>query len=192
MIQAIIFDCFGVLAEDGWLPFKRQYIGDNTALAQEVADLGKQNEYGMLDTNTYFAQVAGRIGVEEQVLRNAVGKQAPNKELLSYIEQHLKPQYKIGLLSNANYDVVSDLFTSEQAAIFDAAVLSYQTRLVKPDPRMFELIASKLDVVLSDCVFIDDVERYCTAAEILGMQTIVYESPKQCIAELETILTETS
>ena len=38
--KAIIFDCFGVLAEDGWLPFKRKYIGDNLELMQTISDLG--------------------------------------------------------------------------------------------------------------------------------------------------------
>lgn len=188
MIKAIIFDCFGVLAEDGWLPFKRRYIGDNQVLAQEVADVGKQNEFGMLDNSAHYKQIAELVGVSEQVLRGAVGKQAPNEELFSYISDKLKPNYKIGLLSNANYNVVSDLFTTDQVAVFDATVLSYQTRLVKPDARMFELIANQLGVTLDECIFVDDVERYCTAAGLLGMYTIVYKSPEQCIAEIEKLL----
>ena len=49
MIKAIIFDCFGVLAEDGWTPFKRKYIAHDERLVQEVADLGKREDRGMLD-----------------------------------------------------------------------------------------------------------------------------------------------
>lgn len=188
MIRAVIFDCFGVLAEDGWLPFKRRYIGQDARLAQEVADIGKQNEFGMLDSNSYIQQVAALVGVEEQILRNAISMQAPNDELFSYISDRLKPEYKIGLLSNANFNVVEKLFTQKQGKLFDTTVLSYETRLIKPDPRMFELIAKRLGVALEECIFIDDIERYCTAAGLLGMYSILYESPQQCIDEVEKII----
>jgi HAD superfamily hydrolase (TIGR01509 family) len=176
MIKAIIFDCFGVLAEDGWLPFKRKYIGENQELAQAVTDLGKQNDYGMIGNNTYFAEAAKLIGVEEKQLREAVDKQVPNEDLFTYIKTELKPHYKIGLMSNANYDVVSKLFTPEQAGLFDASVMSFESRLVKPDPRMFQLMADRLGVEMHECIFIDDVERYCDAAEALGMTAIVYKN----------------
>lgn len=188
MIRAIIFDCFGVLAEDGWLPFKRRYIGGDREMAQDIADLGKQNEYGMLGNPDYFAKAARRIGVDEKTLREAVGKQAPNTELFEFIKSELKDHYKIGLLSNANYDVVNELFTEEQARLFDASVLSYECRLVKPDPRMFTLICERLGVEPGECIFIDDVERYCEAAGLFGMHAVKYENPKQCQEIIKTFI----
>ncbi len=188
MTRAIIFDCFGVLAEDGWLPFKRKYIGDNQKLAQEVADLGKQNDYGMIGINDYFKIASAKIGVDEQLLREAVGRQVPNTELFDYIRKSLKPKYKIGLLSNANYDVVSQLFTPDQAGLIDASALSYEARLVKPDHRMFELIASRLGVELDECVLVDDLERYCTEAEALGMKSIIYRDLESFQKDISKIL----
>jgi putative hydrolase of the HAD superfamily len=184
MIRAIVFDCFGVLAEDGWLPFKRKYIGENLELSQAITDLGKQNDYGMIGNNDYFSEASKLIGVPEQTLRDAVDKKVPNEELFEFIQNELKPNYKIGLLSNANYDVVQDLFTNEQASLFDATVMSYESRLVKPDPRMFQLMADRLGVRWDECLFIDDVERYCIAAEELGISSIVYSSPGQLKQEI--------
>lgn len=188
MIKAIIFDCFGVLAEDGWLPFKRKYIGDNAELAQAVSDLGKQNDYGMIGNSDYFAKAAELIGVDEQTLRDAVGRKVPNEELFEYIKSDLKPKYKIGLLSNANYDVVHELFTPEQAALFDASVMSFESKLVKPDQCMFMLMAERLGVRWDECVFVDDVERYCVAAEEIGIRSILYKSPQQLKQELPAAL----
>ncbi len=188
MIKAIIFDCFGVLAEDGWLPLKRKYVGDNEALSRELTDLGKQNEYGMLGNRAYLDRAANLIGVEPEVLLEALNRKAPNQELFDYISSELKPNYKIGLLSNANYDVVSELFTDEQASLFDVTLLSYESRLTKPDSRMFRLIAEKLGAEFEECLYVDDVERYCTAADILGMQTIVYKSPEQCRTEIQALI----
>lgn len=188
VIKAIIFDCFGVLAEDGWLPIKRKYIGNNTALAQEVADLGKQNEYGMIDNETHLHKMAKAMHIDPEELRFALGKRVPNEELIDYIKTNLKPRYKIGLLSNANFNVLTDLFTHEQAQLFNASVMSYESRLIKPDRRMFELIAGRLGVMCNECVFVDDVERYCVAAEIYGLRAVYYRNPIQCRQELYTVL----
>ncbi len=188
MIRAIVFDCYGVLAEDGWLPFKRKYIGNDKERAQALADLGKQNDYGMITNNEYFAQAAAVAGVDEQLLRDAVGRRVPNTELFEFIKNELKPKYKIGLLSNANYNVMRELFTPEQAELFDASVLSYESKMVKPDPRMFRLMADRLGVQPEECIFIDDVERYCVAADEVGIRSVVYVSPQQAVQELSAIL----
>lgn len=175
MIKAIIFDCFGVLAEDGWMPLKRRYVGNNAKLAEEIADLGKQNEYGMIDNELHLVKMAELMGIDSELLRGALGKRVPHEELLEYINHELKPHYKIGLLSNANYDVLNELFEPEQTKLFDASVMSYESRLIKPDERMFNLIAERLGVEVGECVFIDDQERYCVAAEEYGMQSIWYQ-----------------
>lgn len=188
MIKAVIFDCFGVLAEDGWLPFKRKYIGYNKELAQDIADLGKQNDYGMISIDGYFKQAAEMIGVEEEELRRAVGRRQPNRELFVFITERLKPKYKIGLLSNANFDVRAELFEPDQAAVFDASVISYECRMVKPDPRMFGLMAERLGVAIDECIFVDDIERYCEAADNLGMKALHYKSPEQIEIEINKVL----
>ncbi len=175
MICAVIFDCFGVLAEDGWLPFKRKYVGQNKRLAREIADLGKQNEHGMIDNRTMAESVARLLGVPTERFLSATGKRVPNEELLEYIATELKPDYKIGLMSNANYDVVHKLFTPAQARLFDASVLSYESKMVKPNPNMYKLIAERLEVEAAECVFIDDQERYAEAAASEGMKALVYD-----------------
>lgn len=191
MVRAMIFDCFGVLAEDGWLPFKRKYIGDNTLLAEQVADLGKQNEYGFITNDEMTEKVAECIGVERSLLENALGKRLPNEELFEYIRTNIKPRdFKVALMSNANYDVLTQLFGPDQSAVFDTSVLSYECKLIKPDKAMFQLVCDRLAVPAGDCVFIDDVDRYCVAAEEYGMKSVKYENLESCIASLENILNQ--
>ena len=174
MIKAILFDCFGVLAEDGWTPFKRKYIVHDPQLALEVADLGKQTDLGIISYEQMIKQISELVQVEPDLLRGAVERKVPNQELFSYITAELKPHYKIGLLSNANYDVLNQLFTPEQAGVFDSSVISFEAQLTKPDSRMFELAASRLGFRPEECLFIDDVERYCQAAEDMGMRSLLY------------------
>jgi len=188
MIKAILFDCFGVLAEDGWTPFKRKYIAHDPELALEVADLGKQTDLGIIGYEQMIEQISELVQVKPDLLRGAVERKIPNQELFSFIMAELKPRYKIGLLSNANYDVLNQLFTPEQASVFDTSVISFEAQLTKPDSRMFELAASRMGVQPEECLFIDDVERYCQAAEDIGMQTIWYQSCEQIIADLQLLI----
>lgn len=189
MIKAIIFDCFGVLAADGWSPFKRQYLADSEK-ALAVAKIGKAVDEGERSYEDMITETAHIAGVTEQVVRVAVEHKVPNEELFTYIASTLKPQYKIGLLSNASYNVLKHLFTPEQVKVFDATALSYEIGLVKPNIDMFHAIAGRLGVAVEECVLVDDQARHCAGALAIGMQAIEYTSVEQCRAELQKILTE--
>jgi HAD superfamily hydrolase (TIGR01509 family) len=189
MIRAIIFDCFGVLAEDGWSPFKRQYLADpEKALA--VAKIGKAVDEGVRSYEDMITETARIANVSEQVVRTAVEHKVPNELLFGFITRNLKPRYKIGLLSNASYNVLKHLFSPEQVSIFNATALSYETGLVKPSTDMFHVIAQRLGVRPDECVLVDDQARHCAGAVAIGMQAIQYESVLQTEVALRKVLTE--
>lgn len=187
MISALVFDCFGVLAEDGWSPFKRKYITPRPDVARAVAELGRQVDIGARSYNDMISETARLVGVDEQQVRKAVEHQVPNEELFAYIERDLKPLYKIGMLSNASYNVLEHLFTPGQVALFDATALSFEVGLTKPQLDMYHVIAQRLGVQAEECVFVDDQQRHLEGAERAGMQGVLYTSVtdlKQAIEEL--------
>ena len=112
----------------------------------------------------------------------------PNDELFSYIKNGLKPQYKIGLLSNVGRDMLNELFNEEQIAMLDEKVLSYQIGTVKPDPLAYETTALRLGVARDECIFVDDLERFCTAAEEAGMKSIWHTDTRQTIHRIKEII----
>jgi len=118
MIKAIIFDCFGVLAEDGWTPFRRKHIEHDPKLIEEVARLGALTDKGVLTYEETVQAIAEMLKVDVNELRQAVDRKVPNEDLFELILNELKSTYKIGLMSNANYDVINELFEMEQAALF--------------------------------------------------------------------------
>lgn len=189
MIKAIIFDCFGVLAADGWSPFKRQYLADpEKALA--VAKIGKAVDEGERSYEDMISETARIANVTEQMVRVAVEHKVPNEALFAYITGVLKAHYKIGLLSNASYNVLKHLFTPEQVEAFDATALSYEIGLVKPSLEMFQAIADRLGVQPEECVLVDDQARHCAGAIAAGLEAIEYTSVEQCITELKKLLPE--
>ena len=175
MVRALVFDCFGVLAEDGWSPFKRQYLADPEK-AQAVALVGKAVDEGTRTYDDMVTETARIAGVSKDMVRQAMGHKVPNEPLFDYIRVSLKPHYKIGMLSNASYNVLKHLFTSNQVALFDATTLSFESGLVKPATDMFHLIADRLGVEPSECVLIDDQARHCKGARAAGMQAVQFES----------------
>jgi HAD superfamily hydrolase (TIGR01509 family) len=179
MIRAIIFDCFGVLAKDGWTPFKQKYLAHDPELLKKVATLGRQSDLGNQDSDQTTITVARMAGVEPDELRKALKLRSPNDELIEYIRSNLKSKYKIGMMSNASYDVINELFKAHHIDILDAYVLSYESGLAKPDHEMFRLVARRLGEEIENCLFVDDQERYCLAAKEAGAQALWYRSFEQ-------------
>jgi HAD superfamily hydrolase (TIGR01509 family) len=190
-IQAIVFDCFGVLTSDGWLPFKKKHFGGNKSLEEQATDLNKQVDSGLADYNDFLGKVAELAHIGREAARRAIESNVPDDELFDYIRAELKPYYKIGLLSNAGGNWLAELFKPEQVALFDAAALSYETGHVKPHEQAYATIAERLGVAVEECVLIDDQERYCTAAREVGMQAVWYRDFEQMKRDLEKILSNT-
>ena len=189
MIRAIIFYCFGVLTTDGWLPFKRKYFGDDPKLEAEASDRNKQVDAGLASYDDFMVAIADLAHVPLEESHKAIENNVADEILLSYIATELKPHFKLGLLSNAGANWLDKLFRKDQINLFDAVALSYETGFVKPDPRAYQTIAERLGLMPEECIFIDDQERYCTAAREVGMQAIVYVSAKQLQTELTPLLT---
>lgn len=189
MIKAIIFDCFGVLTSDNWREFTVTLPDDQRSAASQLT-----YDYcsGSLTGREFLKAVSKLTGAPEDQIKGIINHQdvgaGKNTQLLAFIAV-LKQSYKIGLLSNVgNSWIKDDFLTDEEQKLFDNYIFSYEIGFAKPDPRMFELAAERLGVPLSACVLVDDVERYCTVAQQLGMQTVVYQNFPQTKADLQKLL----
>ncbi len=187
MIKAIVFDCFGVLVTEGWYAFRHQYLKDS-AVRQEANDLHRAVNVGMIPYDEFESELHRLSGAPLEIIRSFLDNNRANTPLFEYIREKIAGKYKIGMLSNAGADWLSEMFTPDERKLFDATVLSYQIQAAKPDPVAYQAIADKLGVELAECVFIDDTERFCTGARECGMQAIWFKDNDQSCAELDAIL----
>ena len=67
---------------------------------------------------------------------------------------------------------------------FKAIVISGEVKLVKPDPRIFEVLLQRISNPAEKCLFIDDSEINISVAREMGFNTIHYRSPEQLEREL--------
>jgi 2-haloacid dehalogenase len=67
---------------------------------------------------------------------------------------------------------------------FKGVVISGDENVLKPDPRIYQMLADRYALDLSDCVFIDDVAANCEGARACGMQAIQFVSADHARASL--------
>ena len=89
---------------------------------------------------------------------------------------------RTGLLSNSwgaeNYP--HDRF----GELFDDIVISGNVGMRKPDPRIFQLAADRLEVATTDCVFVDDLDRNIEVAVQAGMAGILHRRAETTIPQM--------
>jgi len=191
-VSAIIFDCFGVLARGTLENFIDTHFGHDPKLVERAHELDHQAFVGSISFEEQVGEFSKMSGLDEQEVKTELYGMLDdipaNVRLFQYIRDTLKPKYKIGFLSNAAADWTDELFTPEQKALLDDIVLSYAHGMAKPDERIYHLSADNLGVMPEECVFVDDILRYCDAAKSAGMRAVQYNDFSQFKKEIETIL----
>jgi HAD superfamily hydrolase (TIGR01509 family) len=175
MVEAIVFDLYGVLAINGWQAFKALHFADRDDVWDQVYQLGRQVDAGLSGYAELIRFTVEATGENEETVRYQLEHTVANAELLEFIRTELLGRYKLGILSNANNDeVIGRIFTPEQQGIFDVVLLSHHVGMSKPDVHMYGVMAGKLDVPISECLFIDDREHHVAGAQAAGMQALLY------------------
>lgn len=173
MIRAVVFDCFGVLATDIWLQFcDRLPEGADVLRAR---DLSKAYNRGMITEQEYIDGVHEATGSEPPDINQLNASQLAKNELLLEHIQTLRPDYKIGLLSNISSDWVTRvLLSAEDQRLFDTMVFSYEVGMIKPNPSIYQLVCERLGVQPEETVMVDDIPSYVQAGVDLGMKGLLY------------------
>lgn len=185
MIKAIVFDCFGVLTEDGWLAFLNKYVDEKDWEA--ARRLNKQNDLGVVKYEEFLDQLCELSGVERDVADDMIRRHHTRNVALLELIEDLKKSYKIGLLSNVSHNFLSDFLTAEDIELFDSSSLSGEIGHIKPEPEAYQDICSKLRVNPSEAVFFDDREGYVAGAKQIGMQAFIYTDVPKLKRDLESL-----
>lgn len=186
-IKAIIFDCFGVLVKSGHNLLRQDF----PQLSDLVDDLQNKSDYGILDRDE-FNKI---VGEKTNLLADQVDDRYWGTNKFDYkaveLAENLKKtgQYKIGLLSNISRDWMTEILAFfDSKNIFDEIILSGDINIVKPDVRIFKLMAEKLNLDPSECVMIDDLASNINGARLAGMHGIVFFSAEQALVDFNNLL----
>lgn len=189
MIEAIIFDCFGVIITDALEMLIQHLRETQPEREREVRDIVMAGNRGMLDREAYQSQLADIFGLTLEQYRNYLaGGEVKDRRILEYARK-LRRTYRTALLSNVSPGGMARRFQpGELESAFDVIVTSGEIGFVKPEPQAYEVTADRLGVRLNACVFIDDREEYCMGAQSTGMHAICYRGFMQMKRELKKLL----
>jgi epoxide hydrolase-like predicted phosphatase len=111
-----------------------------------------------------------------------------DEDLVALIRS-VRPGLKTGLISNAWSGLREMLHTSIPIAdAFDVIVVSAEERLVKPDPRIYQIALERLGVQPEEAIFLDDFRVNIDAANALGLTGIHFQSSEQAQREICAML----
>ena len=100
------------------------------------------------------------------------GEIGENVRVLKSLKEAGVPTFAITNFSTEKFALASKRHAF--LAHFDGIVVSGHERLLKPDPRIFELFLHRYQRAADQCIFIDDNEANIRVAGRLGMKTIHY------------------
>jgi len=199
-IRAVFFDIGGVLIHEKNYDKRHEW----------EARLGLSQ--GQLRPIVFATQAAARAasgGVPEQAVWKEVGEQLGiSEDQLSELQRDfwageqldtelaqfvasLRPRVKIGIISNAWSD--ARFFHNSKFKLntwTDGAIYSAEVKLVKPDPRIYQLALAQLDVRADESVFVDDMLVNVEAAQALGMKGVLCQDTLQTIRDIKQCLDE--
>jgi len=108
-------------------------------------------------------------------------------ELVDFIRT-LKPNYKIGIISNAWNGLTNLLDRWEIREVFDVVVGSGDVGVMKPDHRIYQLALEGLGVQPEEAVFVDDFMENITGAHAVGLHGIHFKNPGQAMGDIKQLL----
>lgn len=199
-IKAIIFDVGGVLVrtEDRaprtalGLRFGKSYLEFDKAVFG--VPTSRQASCGKISTQAHMRTVMRSFGLPEtdaeiKAFRHQFfAGDVVDKEMVKEIGT-LRPQYVTAVLSNAWDDLrgfLEDTWHIDDA--FDEIFISAEMGVMKPDPKIYQMVLEALDLKPEETVFVDDFLHNIEAARKLGMHGIHFQSKAQAMGELRKLL----
>ncbi|MBM3723925.1 MAG: HAD family phosphatase [Acidobacteria bacterium] len=194
MIKALLFDLGGVIVPLDFQQLKRNFatLSGRSIPELEVrlaaTDLPVRYERGDLDSASFHAELSRTIGLDLDFpafdrLWNSLFP--PGTLLPESLFQTLKQTHRLILLSNTNELHFRHLrATLPHLSHFHGFVLSYEVRVMKPDPGIFARAIEAAGCAPEECFYIDDVEKYVEGARTAGIDAVRFESAEQVEREL--------
>lgn len=113
----------------------------------------------------------------------------PNLEMVALMRELKAADYRMALLTN-NVREWEPIWRTKLPIdeIFELVVDSGFVGMRKPEPGIYLLLLDRLGLSAESCIFIDDVEVNCEAAEQLGMEPVHFKDTEQAVAEIRSCL----
>lgn len=197
MIRNIIFDIGNVLADFTWEEHYRRfgYTGerlDRLAKATVKSDAWNEYDRGALTDEEILQKFIDNDPEIETDIRRCLadveGMVVRNDYAIPWIQELRQKGYKTLYLSNFSERAAKECAKSlDFIPYMDGGILSYQEKVIKPMPEIYQLLLDRYQLVPEECVFLDDTQKNLTGAEVFGIHTILFQNQSQAKEELRRL-----
>jgi 2-haloacid dehalogenase len=190
-----VFDLGGVLID--WNPrylYRQLFEGDEAGMEHFLATVCTSHWNLQQDAGRSLAEGCGLLRSQypdysiyidawekryEEMLRGPI---QGTVDVLAELRTRGVPVYALSNWSAETFP--SALRRFEFLQWFDGTLISGHVRLIKPDPRIFQLFLKTHGVDPSEAVYIDDLQHNVDAAAAMGMHGIRFTDPQDLRKEL--------
>lgn len=189
MIKNVIFDIGNVLTSFQPQEFLKDFFKDEQ-IAKDLyrlffeSDLWNLYDQGIYDSNklkekaiSILPEYAKQI---DQMIPTWVQYLIPFESSLELVHSLKEDGYKTYVLSNIPEDcylhLVQDFDLFKE---MDGGIYSYQDHLIKPDPKIFQLLLDRYELKGEECLFIDDRLENIKAASAFGIRGLLCKDAKE-------------
>jgi 2-haloacid dehalogenase len=190
----VVFDLGMVLIE--WDPrhLYRQVFSDPAKMEWFLAevcngdwnlaqDKGRSFDEGVKEATVRHPDYAAEIAMyRDRWMEMVPGDIAASVEVLEDLHDAGVPLYAITNWNDETFRATRARFGF--LSLFRDIVVSGDEKILKPDPAIFQLLASRNSIRLEDSLFIDDSLKNVRGAEAVGMQGHHFTSPESLRADL--------
>jgi 2-haloacid dehalogenase len=193
--STVVFDLGGVLID--WNPrhlYRKLFAGDEAAMERFLATVCTHEWNRCQDAGRRFAEGARLLKDEHPdkvELIDAYGARFDEMmagpifgsvEILAELRDRGTPLYALTNWSAETYPPARARF--EYLSWFRGILVSGEVGVIKPDPRIFELLIERFAIDAEDAVYIDDVEANIAAACSFGIHAIHFTTAPALRQEL--------
>lgn len=156
--------------------------------AHENLELVRGFDTGTLEPREFYERTTGTLGIRigcDLFYKYYCDIFWPNPPVLDLFRRLKSAGRRLVLLSNT--DVMRFGFIRArfpEALVFDDYVLSYEVKLLKPDPAIYLEAVRRAGCPAGECVHIDDLAENVAGARAAGLHGIVYDGSTDLEAEL--------
>lgn len=191
---AIIFDFGGVLMDWNVRYLYDKLFDDPARLDQFLTETGFHSWNLEMDRGRPFAESVDELSrqlpqyahliraFDERWEETLGGPIQPTVEILQALKEGGYDLYGLTNWSAEKYEITRPKYPFFD--LFDDIVVSGAVKLIKPDPRIFDLMLEKAGRPAAECLLIDDSDANIAAAQRLGFQTIHFKSAEGLATEL--------
>lgn len=197
MITTLIFDIGNVLADFIWEEYYRSFgfteeILDRLAKATVKDPMWNEYDRGvMTDEEVLQGFIDNDPGIEREIrltLKDVGAMVRRNDYAIPWIKELQGKGYRCLYLSNFSEKARKECAASmDFLPYMDGGILSYQEKVIKPMPEIYQLLIDRYQLVPEECVFMDDTLRNLEGAEKFGIHTIHFKNQAQAIEELRKL-----